>query len=283
MSFNIDNIDIMNKKLIVIGAPYNDNSNDHSFINDIIESLVTDEQIASIKIPQINVRNSSETIINVVKMLFKNDPSQKVMTLSDNNTVSYWQITQWLNLKKEQDKRFAIIHFDNHANLHKLDPQIGLNNKNWASLLIPELNKPSDFIQIGINFDLQPDGAPYEVNQFSSKSVYENIGLVTKNVTDYLRVEGIDEVYLSLDMSVMDADYIGPTPKSTSRGLEPHHVNYIVSAITQEFKISAADISEVHLMPHYKNNFLLNPQPQTTRINTYLIGQALREAIFKWQ
>ena len=184
MSFNIDNIDIINKKLIVIGAPYNDNSNDHSFINDIIESLVTDEQIASIKIPQFNVRNNNETITNVDRVLFKNNPNQKVITLSDNNTVSYWQISQWISLKKEQSKRFAIIHFDNHANLNEVDPNIGLNNKNWASPLVSELNKPSDFIQIGINFDLQPDGAPYEVNQFSSKSVYENIGLVTKNVTD---------------------------------------------------------------------------------------------------
>jgi arginase family enzyme len=271
----------LEKKNILLLAPYNDNSNDHFFINELAKNDKI-KKLSCIQLTQSQIRDSSFFHTYLKDMIFSSNDDKRLITLSDNNIISSSVINQWITFKKNTQKRYAVLHFDNHPNMGSIGNGL-IDSKNWVSPIIDMLNKPSDLIQVGLQPKFLTDSTSAETNQYSSDSIFQNINHVTESILDYLKTEKIDELYISLDLSVLDSHYYGANPKSDARGLEPHQISYIINSISIDFKISAADICEIHLMPHYKNTFLLNPEPQTTKINTDFLVHMLEEAVLRWQ
>lgn len=271
----------LEKKNILLLAPYNDNSNDHFFINELAKNDKI-KNFSCVHLTQSQIRDLSFFQTYLKDTIFSFNDDKRLITLSDNNIVSSSVINQWVTLKKNTQTKYAILHFDNHPNMGNIDNGL-IDSKNWVSPIIGMLNKPSDLIQVGVTPKFLTDSTSAETNQYSSDSVFQNINRVTESILDYLKTEQINELYISLDLSVLDSHYYGANPKSNSKGLEPHHISYIINSLSFDFKISAADICEIHLMPHYKNTFLLNPEPQTTKINTDFLVNMLEEAVLKWQ
>jgi len=184
----------------------------------------------------------------VVNSLLKLFPQKKIFALGGDHSISYPIVKAYLENKKKQNKKVAIIHFDAHTDL--LSSRLGISHcfGSWAYHILPFLDSPDLLIQLGIRSS-QYNKTHWEttlgVSQFWAFECENNIAEVKKSLLSLLEKREIEELYISFDIDALDAQYASATGTPEKEGLSPYVALDILHFLQDRFLITGADLVEV--------------------------------------
>ncbi len=208
-------------------------------------------------------------------------PNKKLFSIGGDHSVSFPIVKAYLEAKKKQNKKVALIHFDAHTDL--LQERLGIDRcfGTWTSQVIPFLESPKHLIQLGIRSsgkDRHHWENTFHHTQIWSDEIKNNLENVSTKVIEELKKLKVEEVYISFDIDCLDESYAGATGTPEPKGLSPHEPMVIMQALFENFKITGADVVEI--APLVKHPHLKQMEPETTlmvasQLSTFLM-QAMR-------
>lgn len=209
-------------------------------------------------------------------------PESKLLGLGGDHSVSYALVRPWIKHKINQQKKVAVIHFDAHTDLmaHRLG--IDICFASWAYYTLDLLEKPSHLIQLGIRSSGQNKQhweSTLGVQQFWSSEIQTDTQKISKTVSDYLKAEQIEEVYISFDIDALDIRYASSTGTPEKDGLQPHQCIQIIQEIAETTKVTGADLMEVAPFVKSLSTDQVNPEPDTTLNSARIICEKLIEVM----
>ena len=214
------------------------------------EHILSIEESKSIDASKLNYINKScMSLFNSMIQTCKNylDQNKKLILLGGEHSVSYSLLKA---LNKSDTPSFGILHFDSH--LDGRDCYQGFEHSH-ASIMhkAKTLGCVKQIISVGIRDYCNEEK---EWASCSNKhSVYYQHQLdellFTGKTWDYICQDILnnlpDYVYISIDVDVLDAAYVGNTGTPVSGGLSPNHLYYFFKKLYQSNKvIIAGDIVE---------------------------------------
>jgi agmatinase len=218
-----------------------------------------------------------------VESLFKFKNDSKLLTLGGDHSISYPVVKEWINFKRSQNIKVAIIHFDAHTDLMHDRLGVDICFASWAYHMIELLEKPSHLLQYGIRSSGKPKSHwenELGVQQFWNYDFKDN-GLenVIESTLKYLIEEKIEEVYISFDIDGLDAKYASSTGTPEKDGLEPHQCILLIEEIAKHVKVTGADMVEVapFVQSTLKDKMVI--EPDTTLKSAGLIVNKILEVM----
>ena len=216
-----------------------------------------------------------------VATLLASHPQQTLLSFGGDHSVSYALIKPYLFAK--QNIKTAIVHFDAHTDLlpHRLGVPVCFGS--WTSHILPLLEDPSHLIQLGIratkksklewekNLGIKQFWAD-EINAMSVDSLCEQL-------LNYLSKRNIQELYVTVDIDVLDNSAAAATGTPEPGGLDPNTLKTVIKVLGQSFKISGADIMEVAPFSIPPNTPKREDEPKRTLFNAASIAQSLCDVL----
>ncbi len=176
-------------------------------------------------------------------------PEKGLFGIGGDHSISYPLTKAYLQAKKQQGKRTAIIHFDAHTDLLVERLGIDLCFGSWCTHILNDLYSPSHLIQIGIRSSGKPKEhwqSTFGVTQHWAHEVKEHGATVIVNqILTQLKTENIDELYVSFDIDAIDDSYVAATGTPEPDGLMPEQAMEILTTLAQHYPITAADMMEI--------------------------------------
>lgn len=208
---------------------------------------------------------------------YKNFTDKFLFALGGDHSVSYALIKPWIQAKRKQWKKVAIIHFDAHTDIMESRFGIDICFSSWAHHILKLLGNPSLLIQFWIR------------NSSHSKESWENIFWVKQywadeflekkpiieNTINHLKANNIDELYISFDIDVLDPKYASAIGTPEPDWLTPKNCIDIIDELSKHFKISGADLVEVAPFVRGQNFPGIKEEPERTLENACLISEKL--------
>jgi agmatinase len=183
----------------------------------------------------------------VTSILLEND--NKFLALGGDHSVSYPLVKKWIQHKKSQGKKVAIIHFDAHTDL--LDKRLGIDIcfGSWAYHILEDLESRDLLIQLGIRSSGKDRGHwenTLGVKQYWTDEIQDRgITEIASEINKHLKSKGVDELYISFDIDAIDSEYVSATGTPEGNGLYPHEAVGLIKLIGEKNSITAADLVEV--------------------------------------
>ncbi len=205
-------------------------------------------------------------------------PEKTIFMIGGDHSVSYPMIRAYLEAKKQQNKKVAVIHFDAHTDLLEERLGIDLCFGTWTSQIMPFLESPKHLIQIGIRASGKDKNfweKKFGHTQIWAKEVLEKGALtIAKSITLQLKELEVEELYITFDIDCLDQNYAGATGTPEPHGLSPHEPMVIMHELFEHFKITGADMVEI--APMVKSSAISQIEPETTllvasTLSTFLI------------
>jgi agmatinase len=183
-----------------------------------------------------------------LKEIYDKFPNAKILGLGGDHSTSYPLVKAWLASRKKKSKA-ALLHFDAHTDL--LDRRMGIDIcfGTWTYQILKYLSSSDHIVQVGIRssgknkkyWKTQLGVEQYwakEVKQWGAEKVYKKLK------THYQKL-GIEELYISFDIDALDTKFASATGTPEPEGLIPSDCAAIIKMLTQDFKITGADLMEV--------------------------------------
>ncbi len=188
----------------------------------------------------------TEDILHDFYALF---PTKGILALGGDHSISYPLTKAYLQAKKKQQKRVAIIHFDAHTDLLVERLGIDLCFGSWCTHILSDLTAPEDLIQIGIRSSGKNKAHwqnTFGVRQHWAHEIKtQGIAAITEQVLNQLAQNNIDEIYVSFDIDAIDDSYASATGTPEPDGLSPEEAMYLLKSIQARYPITGADMMEV--------------------------------------
>jgi agmatinase len=239
-----------------------------SLISSCRRSLYGDE-LASLPVSPLSIAYEVATHFHA---LF---PHKSLLGLGGDHSVSYPLVLAYLQAKKNQGKKVALIHFDAHTDLLAERLGIGICFGSWTYHILPELLTPAHLVQIGIRSsgkDQKHWESQLGVKQYWAKEVKERgASAVTEKILNHLREREVEEIYVTFDIDALDSQYAFATGTPEPEGLSPHEVILILQELCQEFPLTGADLVEVAPFTSAGPHPRLSPEPETTLTSAHYI------------
>jgi len=205
-------------------------------------------------------------------------PTKNIFMIGGDHSVSYPMVRAWLEAKKAQGKKAALIHFDAHTDLLEERMGIDICFGTWTSQIIPYLESPDHLVQIGIRASAK-ERMHWE-QKFKHQQIWahevqtKGAQVIADQIVAHLKKIDVEEVYVSFDIDVLDASYAGATGTPEHGGLTPHEPMLILQTLFENFKITGSDMVEI--APMVKAPDVKQIEPETTllvasAISTFLI------------
>ena len=221
---------------------------------------------------------------DVASKFYEVFPGKGLFGIGGDHSTSFPLVKAYLQAKKAQGKRVALIHFDAHTDLLVERLGIDLCFGSWVTHILKDLHKPQDAIQIGIRSSGQPKEhweKTFGVQQFWADEVLnEGPGPIADKILSYLRKEKIEELYVSFDIDALDSSFASATGTPEPNGLSPHDPMVILQELSKEFPISGADMMEI--APFLQTEKDNNHGAETTLMVGASLSSFLIEEITKW-
>jgi agmatinase len=186
--------------------------------------------------------------------------------IGGDHSVSYPMVRAWLESKKVQHKKAAVIHFDAHTDLLEERMGIDICFGTWASQIIPFLDSPAQLIQIGIRASAKEKSHwenKFGLTQYWAKDILvDGAKKTADDIVMRLKKLQVEEIYISFDIDCLDQAYAGATGTPESDGLSPHEPMVIMQELFENFKITGCDIVEI--APMVRPAHIKQMEPETT-------------------
>ena len=205
-------------------------------------------------------------------------PTKSIFMIGGDHSVSYPMVRAYLEAKKQQGKKVALVHFDAHTDL--LEERLGIDIcfGTWTSQVIPFLETPKHLIQIGIRASGKERThweAKFGHTQIWAQEIFDRgASAIADDIVTQLKKLQVEEIYISFDIDCLDQEYAGATGTPEPGGLSPHEPMLIMQTLFENFKISGADMVEI--APQVKSAAIKQMEPETTlmvaaSLSTFLI------------
>lgn len=205
-------------------------------------------------------------------------PTKHIFMIGGDHSVSYPMVRAYLEAKKAQGKKAALIHFDAHTDLLEERMGIDICFGTWTSQIFPYLESPEHLIQIGIRASGK-ERTHWE-HKFKHKQIWSHevqskgAQTIADDIVAHLKKLNVEEIYVSFDIDALDITYAGATGTPESGGLSPHEPMLILQTLFENFKITGSDIVEI--APMVKAPDVKQIEPETTllvasALSTFLI------------
>ena len=215
---------------------------------------------------------NDKTITNCRKALYQNDqshyavspltitedvlhdfyaefPNKGIFGIGGDHSVSYPLTKAYLQAKKKQGKRAAIIHFDAHTDLLVERLGIDLCFGSWCTHILDDLHENHHLIQVGIRSSGKPKShweSTFGVKQHWAHEVKENgVQSIIDAIHAQLANENIDELYVSFDIDALDDSFAAATGTPEPDGLSPDEALAILTSLANKYPITGADMMEI--------------------------------------
>lgn len=218
---------------------------------------------------------------DLVKNLYAIFPHKKIFALGGDHSVSYPLVQEYLKLKKSQNKKVAIIHFDAHTDLLSERLGVDLTFGSWAGNILSELDDPSLLVQVGI----RASGKTKEhwktslgVTQYWANEIHsQGIAKISEEIVSFLKSKNVEELYVTFDVDALSSEYVSATGTPEPGGLSPHEPMYLLQELYDNFLITGADLVEVAPLVRSENTNSMSVEPESTlmiasQFVTFLIG-----------
>jgi len=176
-------------------------------------------------------------------------PEKGIFGIGGDHSNSYPLTKAYLQAKKAQGKRAAIIHFDAHTDLLVERLGIDLCFGSWCTHILDDLHENHHLIQVGIRSSGKPKQhweSTFGVKQHWANEVRENgVDSVIENIMAQLEGENIDELYVSFDIDAIDDSYASATGTPEPGGLHPEEAMKILQTLAAKYPITGADMMEI--------------------------------------
>jgi agmatinase len=192
---------------------------------------------AEIKIDKLDAEAANSTISKKANEFFKKDFS---LFIGGDHSISYPLFKSFSKFYKNA----CLIIFDAHADcMHNIKPP---THEDWLRVLIEEGLDARNIILIGFR-NIHPIEKDFliknKINLFPCRQLFNNLEEECDAIKD---IAGkFENIYLSIDIDVLDAAFAPATGYSESAGLTPRELIYILQRIKM-LNVRAADISEVN-------------------------------------
>lgn len=205
-------------------------------------------------------------------------PAKAIFMIGGDHSVSYPMVRAYLEAKKAQGKKVALVHFDAHTDL--LEERLGIDIcfGTWTSQVIPFLASPQHLVQIGIRASGRERDhweTKFGHTQIWAQEVFDRgANAIADEIVVKLKSLDVEEIYISFDIDCLDIEYAGATGTPEPGGLSPHEPMLIMQTLFENFKISGADMVEI--APQVKSAAVKQIEPETTlmvagSLSTFLI------------
>lgn len=180
--------------------------------------------------------------------LYKKYPDAHILGFGGDHSISYPLVKAWLESRKNL-KKAALLHFDAHTDLMDIRLGIDLCFGTWTYQILDDLATSDHIIQVGIRSSGKNKNhwkKTLGVEQLWASEV-NKLGIeksAKKIITGYNKL-GIEELYISFDIDALDIKYASATGTPEKGGLLPSDCAAIIRMVSQEFKITGADLMEV--------------------------------------
>jgi len=176
-------------------------------------------------------------------------PEKGIFGIGGDHSVSYPLTKAYLQAKKKQGKRAAIIHFDAHTDLLVERLGIDLCFGSWCTHILDDLHEPNHLIQIGIRSSGKPKEhweSTFGVKQHWAHEIRENgVAPVIEDILQQLKEQSIDELYVSFDIDALDDEFASATGTPEPDGLTPTEAMEIIQSLAAQYPITGADMMEI--------------------------------------
>jgi agmatinase len=205
-------------------------------------------------------------------------PTKNIFMIGGDHSVSYPMVRAYLEAKKKQGKKVALVHFDAHTDLSEERMGIDICFGTWTSQVIPFLESPQHLVQVGIRSSGQ-ERAHWEKKfghtQIWAQEVFDRgANAIADDIVTKLKALKVEEIYISFDIDCLDQEYAGATGTPEPGGLSPHEPMLIMQTLFENFRITGADMVEI--APQVKSAAIKQIEPETTlmvaaSLSTFLI------------
>lgn len=154
-------------------------------------------------------------------------------------------------LKRDKDRRIGIIQFDAHHDLRFRDQGGPSNGTPFRGLLESESIQGNELIQLGIrDFSNGKTYTEYahqqNISLYTMQDIEQN-GIIhcLSNALQHLKNQGIDWIYVSLDMDVMDQAFAPGCPAIGPGGMDTRELLHAIRYLAKQNEVKALDIVEI--------------------------------------
>lgn len=220
---------------------------------------------------------------NILHDFYAQFPHKGIFGIGGDHSISYPLTKAYLQAKKAQGIRAAIIHFDAHTDLLVERLGIDLCFGSWCTHILDDLHAPSHLIQIGIRSSGKPKShweGTFGVKQHWAREIKDQgVELIIEQIKQQLADEKIDELYVSFDIDAIDAQFASATGTPEPDGLLPEEAMNILQQLAAKYPITGADMME--LAPFTNSTEVRQDSSETTltvaaELSAFLLEQMSR-------
>ena len=182
-------------------------------------------------------------------------PHRFLLGLGGDHSCAYPLVKAYLEHKKKQSRRAAVIHFDAHTDMMASRLGIPICFGSWVYHVLPDLFTPACWVQVGIRASGRPRHhweSQYGIRQFWAEEIRENGAVaVAEAIISHLEPYGVDELYVTFDIDALDASIASATGTPERDGLSVEEAQTIIKALKAAYPVTGADMMEVAPFIHY--------------------------------
>lgn len=186
---------------------------------------------------------------DVLHDFYRTFPSKGIFGIGGDHSISYPLTKTYLQAKKKQGIRAAIVHFDAHTDLLVERLGIDLCFGSWCTHILSDLTEHKDLIQVGIRSSGKPKSHwenTFGVKQHWAHEVKERgVEAVINDIVEQLKNNNIDEVYVSFDIDALDDSIASATGTPEPDGISLEEAMAILRAVANTCPITGADMMEI--------------------------------------
>jgi agmatinase len=183
-----------------------------------------------------------------VKEVYKKKPDAKIFGIGGDHSTSYPLVKEWI-LSRKDKKKAGILHFDAHTDL--LEERLGIDIcfGTWTFQILEFLKSREHILQLGIRSSGKTK-AHWKKNVGITQiwaDEANKLGAVKTidKIKKHFKKLDVEELYVSFDIDALDEKYAAATGTPEGDGLLPSDCAAILRELSQDFKITGADLMEV--------------------------------------
>ncbi|WDE97251.1 arginase family protein [Lentisphaera profundi] len=183
-----------------------------------------------------------EMCCELIRHILLIKPSMKFLMIGGDQSGSWAMAKSLVQIKTNE--KIGLIHFDAHSDTDKHFCGIDITNSTWLYNLMNHFISPEHVIQIGVRDNKNLNyGQKTLTGRETLQSAPKAYAL---DCCKKLLALGINQVYLSNDISASDSSLAPACGHTIPNGLYPHHINTLIEELPKQgISIIASDLMEV--------------------------------------